>query len=104
MPISSFFNAFVLGPTFAAVHNLVQPQSRAQATAVLLFVTNLLGMGIGPLAVGALSDALQASLAEMAIRYALLCSLSVVVLGGIFYWRAGTHYRRELAGATDTAR
>jgi predicted MFS family arabinose efflux permease len=98
MPISSFFNAFVLGPTFASIHNLVQPQSRAQATAILLFVSNLLGMGIGPLVVGMLSDALQPSLAEMAIRYALLCSLAVVALGSVLYWRAGTHYRRELAG------
>jgi MFS family permease len=103
MPISSFFNAFVLGPTFAAVHNLVQPQSRAQATAILLFVSNLLGMGIGPLAVGMLSDALQPSLAEMAIRYALLCSLVVVVLGGIFYWRAGIHYRRELTPSAEVS-
>ena len=51
-----------------------------------------------------LSDALQPSLAEMAIRYALLCSLVVVVLGGVFYWRAGTHYRRELTPATAVPR
>jgi MFS family permease len=102
MPVSSFFNAFVLGPTFASVHNLVQPQSRAQATAILLFVTNLLGMGIGPLVVGMLSDMLQPTFGDMAIRYALLCSLSVVALGSVLYWRAGTHYRRELGGEIGT--
>jgi MFS family permease len=100
MPVSSFFNAFVLGPTFASVHTLVQPQTRAQATAILLLVSNLLGMGIGPLAVGMLSDALQPVFGDMAIRYALLCGLTVVILGGVFYWRAGTHYRRELAAIT----
>lgn len=101
MPLSSFFNSFVLGPTFAAVHNLVSPQLRAQATAVLLLVTNLLGLGLGPLVVGMISDALQPSYAELAIRYALLSSLLVVILGSIFYWLAGNHYRRELAANTQ---
>jgi MFS family permease len=97
LPFTSFFNAFSLGPSFAAVQNLVAPQLRSQAVAMLLLATNLIGMGLGPLLVGVLSDALTPAIAEQAIRYALLCSLVMVALGGAMFWRAGNHYRRELA-------
>jgi predicted MFS family arabinose efflux permease len=52
---------FYLGPTFAMVQSLVEPPMRATAAAALLFVINIVGLGVGPVAVGALSDALQPS-------------------------------------------
>ena len=49
---------FYLGPTFAMVQSLAPPETRATAAAALLFLGNTVGLGLGPLAVGALSDAL----------------------------------------------
>ncbi|MBE7220622.1 MAG: MFS transporter, partial [Caulobacteraceae bacterium] len=47
-----------LGPAFGVMHNMVSPRMRATATALLFLVINLIGLGLGPTAVGLLSDAI----------------------------------------------
>ncbi len=47
---------FYLGPMYAVTQGVVAPRMRATAVAVLLFVVNLIGYGMGPPAIGALSD------------------------------------------------
>ena len=54
--IPSVLTAFYFGPAYAIVQGLVPPGMRAMATAIMLFVINLVGLGIGPLAVGITSD------------------------------------------------
>ena len=51
-----------LGPVLAAFQHLVPPNMRATASAIFLFINNLIGIGAGNLAIGALSDALQRAL------------------------------------------
>ncbi len=63
---------FFVGPSYALTQGLAPPRMRAQATALLLFVINLIGLGAGPLAVGALNDALEPEFGVYAIRYSLL--------------------------------
>lgn len=75
-----------LGPTFAMTQGLVKIRMRAVASAILLFVINLIGLGLGPQAVGLVSDLLTPAYGVDSIRYALL---SVVVLGSV--WSA-IHY------------
>lgn len=50
-----------LGPTYGLVQNMVEPRMRATATALLLLVINLIGLGLGPPLVGLLSDIIAAS-------------------------------------------
>ena len=57
-----FLKAIWHGPVYASVQNLVRPRSRATATALLLFIVNIIGLGLGPLCVGALSDLLSGSM------------------------------------------
>lgn len=95
MPVGAFFAAFWIGPTYAAVQNLVKPNMRSLASATLLLFLNLIGMGIGPLLVGVLSDALLPSMGVESIRYALLYSLVTVLIGSALFWRASIHYRHE---------
>jgi predicted MFS family arabinose efflux permease len=45
-----------LGPVFALVQNLVDARSRATATAVVNVCITLIGLGLGPMTIGALSD------------------------------------------------
>ncbi len=45
-------------PTFALMHNMVEPRMRATAAAFLYLIINLIGMGLGPPLVGVLSDTL----------------------------------------------
>jgi MFS family permease len=51
-----FFNSAFSGPIYAAIQSMVKVEMRSQAVAIHLFVGNLIGLGLGPLVVGALSD------------------------------------------------
>jgi len=67
-----------LGPVLATIQHLVRPDMRATASAVFLFINNLIGIGLGTWALGALSDALVQRFAEDSLRYSILA-------GGVFY-------------------
>jgi MFS family permease len=75
-----------LGPSFATTQTLVRPEMRAMAAAILLFVLNLIGLGIGPWFVGYLSDLLVPSYGDESIRYSLVW---VVTIGNAW---AAVHY------------
>jgi len=60
-----------LGPGLAAVQTLSRPEHRATTAAIIAFFNNLIGIGLGPLAIGALSDWLSNHMSEGdALRYA----------------------------------
>jgi predicted MFS family arabinose efflux permease len=60
------------GPVLATIQSLVPPRMRAVALAIVYLFANLVGMGLGPLAVGALSDAMHPWAGDQSLRYALL--------------------------------
>jgi MFS family permease len=64
-----------LGPCFAMTQSLAKPHMRAMASAVLLFLVNLIGLGAGPLFVGVLWDLLKPSFGVEGLRYALLVTV-----------------------------
>ena len=47
-----------LGPVVTAITRLVPPEMRATASALFLFINNLIGLGLGSTVIGAISDAL----------------------------------------------
>ncbi len=47
---------FYLGPMYTVTQSVVEPRMRATATAILLFIVNLIGYAMGPPFVGAVSD------------------------------------------------
>jgi predicted MFS family arabinose efflux permease len=57
----TFFNYFYLSPAVALVQEEVRPQERVLAGALLLLVMNLIGLGLGPTYLGAVSDLLRES-------------------------------------------
>ena len=65
------FNVY-LGNSLAMTHALVGLRMRAVASAILFFLINLIGMGLGPWGVGLLSDMLSAELGNESLRYAML--------------------------------
>lgn len=86
-----------LGPTMAMTQGLVKLRMRATASAILLFILNLIGLGLGPQAVGVLSDLLAPTYGVESIRYALLF---VVVIGSLWsafhYFLAARTLREDL--------
>lgn len=71
--------AMYVGPMLSMCQSLVPLQMRATASAVLLFVLNLVGLGAGPTLVGYFNDVMAPSYGNEAIRYSLL----FVTLGGV---------------------
>jgi MFS family permease len=98
-PFGALLTAIWMPASFAAVANLVPPALRSQAAALLIIVLTVIGAGIGPMMAGLLSDALRADLGEEALRYAMLISVSTLVVSAALFWRAADHYPFGLAAA-----
>jgi MFS family permease len=66
-----------LGPSLAITHHLVPASMRAMSSAVLFFILNLLGLGLGPLIVGNISDYLTntTDLGQDALRWAMVAAV-----------------------------
>ena len=87
MALASVFKSTWYAPTYAAAHSLVQPQSRALATALLLLIVNLIGQGLGPLTTGMISTLLSAQLGPVeGLRWALAAVAVPSLLSAVFYW------------------
>ena len=95
MGISSVFATFWIAPSYAAVQNLVPQYWRTQASALMLLAINLLGMGLGPLLVGALSDSFSQFGAD-SVRYGLSIGVSLSLIGGFAYIRGSALYAGAL--------
>ncbi|MBS0333900.1 MAG: MFS transporter, partial [Proteobacteria bacterium] len=91
-------NVFWAGPVYSTVHGVVPSNMRATATAVLIFVINMLGTGLGPLFIGTLSDAFAAAGqgAAAGLRSALATAALVSLIGVVFYWKASRSIVRDL--------
>ena len=74
-----------LGPVISAIQHLVRPDMRATASAVFLFINNLIGIGVGTWAIGALSDALQMRYGDESLRYSILAGTGFYLMAsGLF--------------------
>ncbi|MDH4008900.1 MAG: hypothetical protein OEU35_12605, partial [Desulfuromonadales bacterium] len=61
---------------------------RATSGALLLLIGNLIGLGLGPLVIGVLSDVLAPQLGQDSLRYALLVAPVAAIVGAMLYFRA----------------
>ena len=88
------------GPGYATAQSVVASPSRPTAAAILLFVINLIGLGLGPITVGALNDLLagpQFGLGQAeGVRWAMILSASVGLVAGVLFWLARRTIRRDL--------
>ena len=97
--IPVFLGAMFLGPTLAMTHGIVSLRMRALASAILFFVLNLIGLGLGPLITGMISDLLEPSYGDQALRYALVIVVLLYVWCAFHYLMAGKTIREDLARA-----
>jgi len=89
--------AAIVGPMFAMIQTLVPVHMRATAVALIFLFANLIGMGLGPLVSGALSDALRPWAGEQSLRYALLLLSPGYLWAGWHLWRGSSTVTRDLA-------
>jgi MFS family permease len=86
-----------LATTFAQTQGLVPLRMRAAASAILLFVINIIGLGLGPQVAGILSDLLQPFAGIESMRYSLLSIGAVAGPWAAFhYYAASRHIGRDL--------
>jgi len=94
-----FFNYFYLSPAVALVQEQVRPNERVLAGALLLLVMNLVGLGLGPTYLGALSDALRPGHPEHSLQLAFYTLVPFYVLAVVcFLWLARALKRQARNG------
>jgi len=76
------------GAIFSAIQSLVEVQMRSTAIALIFLLANLIGFGLGPIAVGVLSDLLSGYYGEESLRYASMVFAPGYLWVAFFYWRA----------------
>jgi predicted MFS family arabinose efflux permease len=92
-----FLGSYYLGPTFSLTQSLVGIRMRALAASILLFILNLIGLGLGPQFVGILSDLLHDAHGSESLRIALVAVLAFNVLSTVLYLMAGRSLKDDLA-------
>ncbi len=94
--VPTLLNSLYYGPTYSAVQGLVKPEARAMAAAVLLFFQNLIGLGLGPLVFGMLSDAIKPGFGEESVRWVLYVASFLSLIPAFFFWRCSLRLNSEL--------
>jgi predicted MFS family arabinose efflux permease len=95
----SIVNSLYLGPSIAISHALVPPRMRAVTSAVLFFILNMIGLGLGPFFTGLVSDLLAPAYGELSLRYAMLCTAGIGTLAMWMYYQASRSLTADLDAA-----
>ncbi|MFP6796157.1 MAG: MFS transporter [Pseudomonadales bacterium] len=93
--IPSILGGVFIGPTFAMVQSQMPIEMRSVAASINLFVGNIIGLGLGPYAVGAISDTLQPTYGEDSLRYALSALAIVSIWSALHFFLGGRQIRKE---------
>ena len=96
--VSALAQYCYLGPTFGTFQNMLHPRMRATGSAFTNLVYSLVGGGIGPVILGALSDTFTKTAATPGDGLTLaMGALSCLYLwAGLHYWLAARHIRSDL--------
>jgi predicted MFS family arabinose efflux permease len=82
LAVFAFGQYSIAGPLLATIQTLIPERMRATAIAIIYLFANLIGMGLGPLAAGMMSDALRPAAGDESLRYSLL------ILSPGYFWVA----------------
>jgi MFS family permease len=73
---------------FAHLHVICGSPRRATSVALMFLFANLIGLGLGPVMSGALTDLLTARMGEGGIRWSLVVVMTIFLPAGWFAWRS----------------
>ena len=97
--VTTFVGALWYGPIYASAQGMVPPRMRAMSASMMLFVINFLGLVLGALSIGVLSDLLNKGLhlgpAE-GVRWALILSTLGGSISALLFWLARKNVREEM--------
>ena len=99
LAIPTLLGTLWYGPVYATAQSIVAPQMRATTAAVILFIINLIGLGLGPVAVGVLSDFFAGPMrmgeAE-GVRWALIVSTMFGLVAAWLFYRAAKTIKEDM--------
>jgi len=102
--LPTFLSNLSIGPTLAMTQTMAPLSMRAGASALLLFITSIIGLVFGPTTVGVLSDVLQASWQMNdvgSLRWSLLLCNLVYLASFYYYFRASRTLKGDLRAGAD---
>ena len=96
MIIPVLLGNFYQATTFSQTQGISALRMRAVAAGILLFIINIIGLGMGPQMVGIMSDLLNSTYGDESLRYALLLCALVNLWAAFHYFIAGRHLADDL--------
>ena len=93
--IPNALNILWLGPVVTAVQHLVPRRMRATASGSFLLINNLIGLGVGPLLIGRLSDALAETYGADALRNAAVACCAFYLVAALLMLLAARSLRSD---------
>jgi MFS family permease len=102
MVVPTIISNFYLAPVLAQAQSLVSLRMRAIASALVLLIINIIGLAMGPLLTGLLSDLLRPIFDHESMRYSLMI-VSIVALpwAALHYYLAGRSIEADLVRAAE---
>ncbi len=95
--IPGILSSVYAGPTWSIIQELVPSHRRAIAASVYMLIYNLIGLGLGPLAVGVLSDLYAPTAGSESLRWAMVSVLMISIGGVLAYLSAARSLDSDLA-------
>jgi len=95
LALPTFLNYFYLSPAVTLVQEEVQPEQRVLAGALLLLVMNLIGLGLGPTWLGAVSDLLRPSHPDNSLQLAFYTLVPFYLLAVLLHLWLARALRRQ---------
>ncbi|HCU90432.1 MAG TPA: MFS transporter [Gammaproteobacteria bacterium] len=97
--LSNFWQATV----FAQTQSLVRLRMRGVASAILLFIINIIGLGAGPWAIGILSDLLRPHYGPDSLRWSLMIFGSLGLWVAYHFFAGGKYLAADLARVENSS-
>ena len=95
--VGGIVKSFHIGPCIAASHAMVPPRMRALTSAVLFFILNTIGLGLGPLFTGLMSDLLAPISGADNLRHAMCATTTISLLAVPMFWQASRYLSPDLS-------
>ena len=94
-----FLTGLFAAPMIYIATTLAPVWARATSAACAMFAINLVGLGLGPVFVGELSDMLRPQFGEESLRIAMMLAMFAYLPAALCFWLASRSYRADHAAA-----
>lgn len=88
------------GPVYTIAQSVAPPEARAIAAAIMMLIISVVGLGLGPITAGLISDIAAGPGGQgpaEGVRWALLCSPVSMLISTPLFWAARRHVRADMA-------